>query len=196
MRRNKIILSVIALLNVLFVPIYDVWGGLFPSNPDNNFFDVLEYVFEGEFSYWIVLFTIWIFIPVIAMLITSFTDGVIGFKLSSGFGAVVLIVNMLRYVDQNGMDELFDFDDGSVAIGTWIALVVFILSLIIVKKAKKGQFAPNKQIISEINRTNSPAQEETSQDNQFVKNKKFCPNCGTELDANAVFCGKCGFKLN
>lgn len=33
----QIILSSLALLNVVFVPVFDVWGGLFPDNPEYGF---------------------------------------------------------------------------------------------------------------------------------------------------------------
>ena len=55
-RVPQVVVSVLAVLNVMFVPILDVWGGLFPSNPDNNFW----YVISGncESNEWVFIFTL------------------------------------------------------------------------------------------------------------------------------------------
>ena len=194
MKIKKIILSVLALANVILVPVFDVWGGLFPSNPDNNFLDVVEYVFEGEVSYWVVLFTLTIFIPSLFMLIFSFSDGSKMFKAASGAGIIFMIITLIRFVSQNDFGELFDFDDGNISIGTWIALSLFIISFFAVKSRNDKQFKPNKKYIDNLN--NAYASNVTSTPTVDSPKMKFCPECGSKMEASAMFCGSCGFKIN
>ena len=35
-----------------------------------------------------------------------------------------------------------------------------------------------------------------NQDIQNTKNKRICPNCNANIDANSVYCNNCGAKLN
>ncbi|MBQ3004754.1 MAG: hypothetical protein IJD88_02370, partial [Clostridia bacterium] len=72
--RNKLIVfSVLSLLNVMFVPFFDVWGGLFPGDVDDNFFDVIEGVLtDGDaWEYWVVQLTMFVFIPTVFMLFSA-----------------------------------------------------------------------------------------------------------------------------
>lgn len=194
MKTKKIILSILALANVIFVPVFDVWGGLFPGNPDSNFFDVIEYVFEGEFSYWVVLFTLTILIPSLFMLIFSFSDGGKMFKAASGAGIIFMIITLIRFVSQNDFGELFDFDDGNISIGTWIAFALFIISFFVVKSSKDKQFTPSKKYINNLNNINTSNVTSTSTVNSTQI--KFCPECGSKMEATSMFCGNCGFKIN
>lgn len=45
---------------------------------------------------------------------------------------------------------------------------------------------------------NDQVYEKTAEDNSQVNEvaKRFCPNCGNALEANAAFCGECGTNLN
>ncbi len=194
MKTKKIILSILALANVMFIPVFDVWGGLFPGHPDDNFFDVVEYVFEGEFSYWVVLFTLTIFIPSLFMLIFSFSDGGKMFKVASGTGIIFMIITLIRFISQNDFGELFDFDDGNISIGTWIAFSLFIISFLVVKSSKDKQFTPNKKYIDNLNNINTSNVTSTSTVNSAQI--KFCPECGSKMEATSMFCGNCGFKIN
>lgn len=92
MKAKKLIISILALLNVVFVPIFDVWGGLFPGDPDDNFFDAIGYAFEGEFDMWVVIFTLTIFIPSLFMFIFSFTSKNKLFRISSIVGIIGMIL--------------------------------------------------------------------------------------------------------
>ena len=136
-----ITLSVFALLNVMFVPIFDVWGGLFPSDVDDNFFDVIEMIFKERgdaWKHWVVLFTITIFVPSLMMFVASLTG-------SKGFFVTVNIIGILLWIRQivdygmdNDFDSSFDFDDGNVAIGTWVAIGIYVISLIIALFSRKS----------------------------------------------------------
>lgn len=132
----QIIISSLALLNVIFVPVFDVWGGLFPDNPEYRFFDVMEYVFKGEFDTWVIWFTLLLFVPSVFMFIFS----VIGFKTaawaSSLIGIVLMNIALIKFVFDYEISYLFDFDDGNICIGLWIGLGLFIAMLFIRPKTE------------------------------------------------------------
>lgn len=145
MRLKKFILSILALLNVIFIPVFDVWGGLFPYNADDDFFSVIGYVFDGEFDYWVVIFTLAIFIPSMLMFLASFSNSILSFKLSAGAGLLAMFIVLAKYVYENDFWYLYDFDDGNISIGTWIALTIFIISLFLIHK--KREVPHNEEVI-------------------------------------------------
>lgn len=188
-----IILSVFALLNVMFVPIFDVWGGLFPSDVDYNFFDVLKMISKDGDAWrkWVVQFTITIFVPSLMMFIASLTG-------SKGFFVTVNIIGILLWIRQiidygldNDFDNAFDFEDGNVSIGVWIAIIIFVISLIIA-------LAGRKSIVNAVPQQQLPIYQpplETNQPPIPEQNKvNVCPKCGSKMEGGA-FCTNCGTRL-
>ncbi len=188
-----ITLSVFALLNAMFVPIFDVWGGLFPSDVDDKFFEVIEMIFKDggdAWDYWVVQFTITIFVPSLMMFVASLSGRKRFFVTVNIIGILLWIMQIIHYVIDNGLeDDPFDFEDGNVSIGTWIAIVIFVISLIIALSSRKS--IPN---IAHQPQTYQPPLE-TSQHPMLEQDKvKVCPKCGSKMDGGA-FCTNCGTKL-
>ena len=52
----------------------------------------------------------------------------------------------------------------------------------------------NKALYDEIVEINTKI-EDLSNELNFVKSNRLCPNCGAVIDENAVFCSKCGAKI-
>lgn len=210
-----IMLSVFALLNVMFVPIFDVWGGLFPSNVDYNFFDVIKMIFkEGRdaWRHWVVLFTITIFVPSLMMLVASLSG-------KKGFFVTINIIGILLWIRQivdygidNDFDYSFDFEDGNVSIGTWIAIGIFVISLIIALSSRRSipntayQMQPQYyQAQPQAYQPQSQTYQPKSQDNQpQTKDYQLQPQAYqqpletsqlTMPEHNIVnYCSKCGAK--
>ena len=70
---SLVILSIMSLLNVIFLPVFDVWGGLFPSEYDNCF-EVLRKIITDFDEYGddrVVLMTLTLLIPSVFMLVFS-----------------------------------------------------------------------------------------------------------------------------
>lgn len=206
MKKATIILSVMSLLNVLFVPIFDVWGGLFPSSPEYSFFDVVEMIFEDSdaWSYWPVILTVSIFIPVVLMLIASTMQNRTFILISSGLGMFLWLKNTGSYMKQIGDLEdvfmnLFDFDDGNICIGWYVAIALFVAVFIVAIKNKNSQAVGTKSVnITQKNTYPSePPKIGTSNNiNQVeIEIGNFCPNCGKEINKAVQFCGNCGYKF-
>lgn len=105
-----------------------------------------------------------------------------------------MLLTLARFVNQCGWDYLYDFDDGNISIGTWIALALFIVSLIVVRSKDNKQFRPEPSYINSFGNTNSPSVAATP--SAQPARARFCPECGSETDVTAIFCGNCGCRIN
>ena len=142
----QIVISVLALLNVLFVPIYDVWGGLFPKHPEKNFLDAIDYLFKGEFDLWLVQFTFVLFIPTVFMLIFSLLGKKRAAKISAGIGIALIVwesINFFSPGNGNELTDVFDFDESNISIGFWIGIALFIAMIVIKTDSQKKIFHCN-----------------------------------------------------
>lgn len=155
-----IILSVFAMINVLFVPMYDVWGGLYGSGDVDNFIDVIDYISRGKNSLWVVQITMHIFVPTAFMLFFSFVY-VKGLFISSTIvGIIAWFRIILDYVNQYGEKELFKTSYGNVCIGTWVAIAFFVVNLIL----GLCDLGRKKQPVTATNTVNQPIKTVQSND--------------------------------
>lgn len=132
--KNKnayITISIIGILNSVLVPMYDVWGGLFPEDPGISFFDIVEAVFTDSdaFSYWPVIVTVPAFIGSMALFIAAVFNSRVFCNVFSILNSVIYLFIYIRLFAQFGAEDIFDFDSCSVSVGTWIAFILFIISL-------------------------------------------------------------------
>ncbi len=206
MKKAPIILSVLSLLNILFVPIFDVWGGLFPSSPEYSFFDVVEMIFEDSdaWHYWSVILTVSVFIPVVLMLIASIMENRTFILISSGLGIFLWLKNMGSYMKQIGdlediFMDLFDFDDGNICIGWYVAIALFVAVFIVSMKNKNSKAIGIKPVNITQKTTYLPKLSKTETSNNVnqvaIERGIFCPNCGKEINKANPFCGNCGYKF-
>ena len=145
-RVKSIVFSVLSLLNVMFVPFFDVWGGLFPSDVDNNFFDVFEGVLTtaDAWEYWVVHMTMSVFVPTVVMFFAALLNKRKLFLVSNAVGIILWFIQIIGYgLEDDGFSSMFDFDDSSIAIGIWIAIIIFFVSFLIVKKNKGDDVIDN-----------------------------------------------------
>ncbi len=133
-----IILSICILLTVMFIPMFDVWGGLFPDGVEVTFGDVVSNLFYGtDFGMWAEIFSWSAFVPAVVLLISALAKGKVMSILASLSGSGLLIFNLLRFISQCEAESVFDFDDCSVSIGFWIALLLFIICFFYSIRIKK-----------------------------------------------------------
>ena len=139
-----VMLSLALMANILFVPMFSIWGGLFPSGSTHTFVDALDGLdrfFGGSYRLWPEIFIWSAFVPAVILLISALTKGKIMAMLSSAAGIGLLLYNLNRYIAQVGMDFALNADHGNISIGFWIALGLFascFLSAISTKKIKSA----------------------------------------------------------
>ena len=123
--KKRLIVSLLALLNIMFSPIFDVWGGLFPGEPDSNFWDVISGQCDPD--EWVFILTMVIAIPSFLMFAFALAKKPRATKVSGWIGIVGIGFMIVSYINQFDFSALFDFDDGNLCFGFWIGLALFIV---------------------------------------------------------------------
>lgn len=207
---SLIVISALALLNVMFVPIFEVWGGLTPDNISFDFFEIMEALSNGG-DCWnrrVVQLTVFIFGPSLFMFAMSLI-GQRGLVIASSVAGVVFwFIQIYDYVDRFGVDDLLDFENTSVSIGTWFALALFVIAFFTALGAKKkteenngnynqsvtsNEYAYETEDIPYQNPQQPISQPPFPEQSNALNN--YCPKCGATLKESASFCGVCGNKL-
>ncbi len=217
---TMILLSTAALLNVMFMPIFELFGGILPENPRDNLFTVIELLLDdfNNWDYWVVQFTVLIFIPTLFMFIFS----LIGSKglcvASSSVGLFLLVYKMIDYVAYcEDIEYLLNFDDTCVSIGTWIALLIFfvgfIVSLCSVRKINQNpaqcyqtayQYSSTCQTNPMQFNEQQPYAPVLHNNTRFVENSLYQNQGDSEKlqpvvedsKPQVLFCRNCGTKIN
>ena len=186
-----IIISVFALLNVMFMPIFDAFGGFLPDDARVNFFDVIDMIREDSDAWdlWVVQFTMCIFIPSVLMLIMALVESKQGFMLSCAAGMLWCTGEIIAYIDQyaeiyEDFGDIFELIGDHICIGTWIGFAIFAVSLSIPNYIQES-------VVEEIILCERNASEDTTQ----TYEERVCPNCGASVPREFEFCGKCGNAL-
>ncbi len=193
MRRVKyIILSILSLLNIVLIPSFDTWAGLIPSDYENTFFDAIGDIFTDSdaIHYWSVIIVLSVFIPSVLMLVSAVLDKKVLYSISSALGIILWFRTTISYICQYDIEEFFDFVDGSLSIGFWIALIIFIIAFVVGIMSKKD--------VSEVQAVNNrkfSVETNNSVNQVMIAKGTFCPNCGNKIDKQSVFCGNCGYKF-
>lgn len=210
-KSNRIVLSVLSLVglfNIMFIPFSG--PGLFSEDFEPQFFSVIEnFVDALEFSE-SILFAIYYLLPVfiafscIFMLVAGLV-GKKGLTIAAGVVGIVLwfVPFVLTYASVSDyiiyfsdfIKSMFDFEYGMMAIGTWIALIIFIAYFIAAvfspKTANPIAYQPQPQYTYQ-NNYQDVAPVPADANGETENPTKFCPQCGTQLNADAKFCGSCG----
>lgn len=124
---SLIIISILGLLDVIFLPVFSAFGGLFPISVEMSFFEVISAVFntKGAFELWAVRFTMAISFAFIVLIIAALTADKIIFIVTDILSIILVLVQIVLYsLQTKGVQNLFDLKSTSVSIGTWIALLL------------------------------------------------------------------------
>ncbi len=140
-RPGFIVLGALVLANALFVPFASLMQGLFPEDYSINFFKLIEFITDGDnpFENPIVWIGLSIVVPSVILFVISFSGSKGGFLGCSLFGVVAMVaatIYALKDVESEAFEYLFDVDFGLFAIGMWIAIILFIVSVIVAIAAK------------------------------------------------------------
>ena len=171
------IISLLLLASVFFLPVFDEGGGILTSKAKYNFARVIGdcLMKEGTLSLWVTHMTLGIFIPSVTMLACALTRLRVVYVLSNIAGIAVWFVNVFRLGLKNGFLALFDVHSTDVSIGSWIALLLFLISALGIIATKKKQREPEEEI--------------------YEITDGRCPQCGIRLRGNLNHCPRCNIKL-
>ncbi|MBQ5968753.1 MAG: zinc ribbon domain-containing protein [Clostridia bacterium] len=125
----QLIISLLAVLNVIFLPLFSAGSGVFPSEMRSTFLEVVTGKYE--IYDWPVALTALIFLPSMLMTVLSILKAQITTKLTGLVGLILMVGALLKYVDEFSLDALFSLENGNLSIGLWIAFLLFIVMLFI-----------------------------------------------------------------
>ena len=156
-----IAISLVGLLDVMFLPVFSVFGGLFPGTVQVPFFEVFDLIFneQGAFELWVVRFTVAILISFLLLLISALFTGKFTFIITNALCIVLLSVQIIQYSSQTKeIHSLFDFEKTSLSVGTWLAMLLYFAAMFIVlyKKRAKAETTENPSD-SEISEKETPS---------------------------------------
>ena len=127
MNKKFLAVSILALVNVMFIPTTDM--GV-------DFFEAIQKLLaypRGYIDAWYSGFALAIFIPALFMLVVSFFRNRMLHILASGIGIISLGKEMMEYHSQIGLFQ----SSSIIAIGSWIGMILFIIGVIISLKKYK-----------------------------------------------------------
>lgn len=128
-----IILSVLLLLSIIFLPMYNrglIMGEIYPNDQSIYFWEVMEMVFEESdaFRYYVVDFTVVALVFGVVLLFSSFAKSKIMCILSSVGGAGGMLYFLIKFISQESIEDVFSFDETAICIGFWVTLILFVVS--------------------------------------------------------------------
>lgn len=200
MNGKLMLLSLLSMLNVIFLPIYDVWGGLFPEDPDYNFLDVIQLLISDSdaLGYWVVEFSLLLFIAGFLTFLFAISEGQIMQRVVPLLGILAVTFTLLRNGNQNGWDSVIG-EDSNVCIGVWTGLLLMIISLAVtfIPVHERSWNPPSLMAWPHANSVQQPEFQAPVEpfSSEMELEKNFCPNCGQKIMKPSKFCGKCGFHL-
>lgn len=175
-----IILSIVLLLCIFAIPMFDVWHGIIPGDNAATFGDVIHYISrygEDAFTLWAVQLVMAAFIPAIFLFIGALARLKVMTAISSAIGTVWIISILYAIINQYDSSAVLNMKYCSVSIGTYIALTLhiacFICSFLITKEKMRSQsvYALNQQINTNTgNNLNA-----FNGDNTAVQERKYEP---------------------
>lgn len=195
------LLSLLSMLNVALLPIYDIWDGPFPENPVYTSLDVIRILISDNdaLSYWVVLFSLALFLSGFITFLFALSEGKIMQRVIPALGILAVVALLLRNAEQIGTDSVIG-KNANVCIGVWTGLLLLILSLAVAcipVRKRLWEPIPSRAIggtVSGVQQPMSQTPEEPSLcETEFEKS--FCPNCGQKIMKPSKFCGHCGFRL-
>lgn len=129
------VLSVVILLSLVIIPISTGWLlGIFPEAEDygHGLFDEIAELMEDGTEAWddiVVKGNIYASICALAMFIASMCRSKIMSVISALSGTVTMLWFMVKTIEYNDLDAVFDFENCGTTIGFWIVLISFAVCL-------------------------------------------------------------------
>lgn len=140
---TRILISAVAILvSLIVIPFSTGWLlGIFPEADDLGYAltDVFEEIAEdggAAFEDILVSGTVFTLLFDVVLIFSAVCKSKgMGIVASLG-GVTTLTAFLIKYIDYNDLDAVFDFDDCGITIGFWIPYILFIICLIASVKLK------------------------------------------------------------
>lgn len=132
-RTAYLITAVVALFGALFLPLYPAPEWIMAETGTTlGFYNAAHLLFSvsDPLNYWIVAFTLSIFVPSLALFVCAIIGKQVPFLLASLAAVTLWAVVVWRYIGQFGFPRLVAFDGTGVGIGVWVALIVFLAAVV------------------------------------------------------------------
>ena len=150
--KNRIVFTVIALLaivNLFFVPMISLFGGIIPDN-SIKYFKVMDGFFSEPEAITYTIYNVPIILSVacLILLVTALTGNKTAHIIGSLIAIVLWFVPVVHcFIEGAGFEDLFSFKRGVFGIGMYVELLLFIVSLIVAlaSKSKASQRAYGPQ---------------------------------------------------
>ena len=132
-RAAYLITSVLAMFNVLFLPVYRApeWA-MAETGTTLGFYNAAYMLFHyvNPLDYWNVSFMLAIFLPCVALFVSAMIGRQIPFLISSLVGITLWAVIVWMYAHQYGFQSLFALNSGGIGVGVWIALALLLAAMV------------------------------------------------------------------
>ena len=132
-RLAYLITSLLALFNVLFLPIYTAPAEVMAETGTTlGFYNACYMLLRlpNPLEYWTVSMTFAIFVPCIALFVSAMIAKQVPFLISALAGVTLWGVIAWSYANQFGLSDMFAFDGKGVGIGLWIAIIVLLIATV------------------------------------------------------------------
>lgn len=193
-----IIIAALALANSLFVPVFG-WlsGGLFPKIYTNGIYAIYilvkAYKYAFSIHFYVIFFVIIFAFMVLSILIfvASFIGNKVLSAISSGLG-IAAWIGATIYIINRFSKSVFDPDNGLIAIGYYLAIVLFIAYFIVAlavntKPKKAGFYPPAQQPFYYNQPTQQPYSQPVSQQPYFDDNQNMQNQYNNQPEQNSFF---------
>lgn len=140
---KMIILSILLLLSVFFLPMYNrglIMGEIYPNDQSVYFNEVMEIVSEDDnpFEYYVVLFTAVALGFGVLLMLSAFVRSKMMCIVSSVGGIVGMLYYLCTFIAQEGSENVFSINETAICIGFWVTLLLFVISFFEAIKSKSN----------------------------------------------------------
>ncbi len=105
---------------------------------------------------------------------------------------VLCYAAVIFYQNFNAQENL----DGEFHVWAYLPAILVIIAFIFMPVLKKKAVPKEVAVRQQVNTAYVPQPMKKDESNRDSNQKRFCPNCGTELTGTEKFCKKCGFEIS
>ena len=129
---NIVVISIVLILCVFILPMFNrgiIGAELMPNDRSIYFEKTLDIFLEenNPFDYPVVCFTFISLVAGVFLFIGSIAKNKVLSALSSGVGALFMIITLIRLISRTDWDSVMSFSNTHLGVGFWVALILLIV---------------------------------------------------------------------